>query len=101
MVDLVGVGLNATDTLIHVSSFPLSGSKVEYEAETIMPGGQVATTVIACQKMRAALADVAFPLHYRQELDRADALVAHLLLKLGKVYSASGWHFLFIYRERW
>ena len=48
-VDLVGVGLNATDTLIHVSSFPLSGSKVEYEAETIMPGGQVATTVIACQ----------------------------------------------------
>src|ERR1700761_1229696 len=48
-VDLVGVGLNATDTLIHVSTFPLSGSKVEYEAETIMPGGQVATTVVACQ----------------------------------------------------
>jgi sugar/nucleoside kinase (ribokinase family) len=47
--DLVGVGLNATDTLIHVSSFPQSGSKVEYEAETVMPGGQVATTVIACQ----------------------------------------------------
>jgi len=49
LVDLVGVGLNATDTLIHVSSFPLSGSKIEYEAETIMPGGQVATAVIACQ----------------------------------------------------
>jgi sugar/nucleoside kinase (ribokinase family) len=48
-VDLVGVGLNATDTLIHVSSFPLSGSKIEYEAETVMPGGQVASTVIACQ----------------------------------------------------
>ncbi len=48
-VDLVGVGLNATDTLIHVSTFPLSGSKIEYEAETVMPGGQVATTVIACQ----------------------------------------------------
>ena len=48
-VDLVGVGLNATDTLIHVSTFPLSGSKIEYEAETIMPGGQVATTVVACQ----------------------------------------------------
>lgn len=48
-VDVVGLGLNATDTLIHVSSFPLSGSKVEYEAETIMPGGQVASTVIACQ----------------------------------------------------
>ena len=48
-VDLVGVGLNATDTLIHVSSFPECGSKVEYEAETIMLGGQVASTVIACQ----------------------------------------------------
>ncbi len=48
-IDLVGVGLNATDTLIHVSSFPQCGSKVEYEAETVMPGGQVATTVIACQ----------------------------------------------------
>lgn len=49
LVDLVGVGLNATDTLIHVSSFPQCGSKVEYEAETVMPGGQVATTVMACQ----------------------------------------------------
>ena len=48
-VDLVGVGLNATDTVIHVSTFPQCGSKVEYEAETIMPGGQVATTVVACQ----------------------------------------------------
>ena len=48
-VDLVGVGLNATDTVIHVSSFPECGSKVEYEAEHIMLGGQVASTVIACQ----------------------------------------------------
>ncbi len=48
-IDLVGVGLNATDTVIHVSSFPECGSKVEYEAETIMLGGQVASTVIACQ----------------------------------------------------
>jgi sulfofructose kinase len=48
-VDLVGVGLNATDTVIHVSSFPLRGSKVEYEAEHIMLGGQVASTVVACQ----------------------------------------------------
>ena len=47
--DLVGVGLNATDTVIHVSSFPECGSKVEYEAEHIWPGGQVATTVVACQ----------------------------------------------------
>ena len=48
-VDLVGVGLNATDTLIPLADFPVCGSKVEYRAETVMPGGQVATTVVACQ----------------------------------------------------
>jgi sulfofructose kinase len=48
-VDLVGVGLNATDTLIPLSTFPVCGSKVEYRDETVMPGGQVATAVVACQ----------------------------------------------------
>jgi sulfofructose kinase len=49
-VDLVGVGLNATDTLIPVPHFPASGSKVEIRSATILPGGQVATAVIACQQ---------------------------------------------------
>jgi sulfofructose kinase len=49
MVDLVGVGLNATDTLIPLASFPARGSKVEYTNASVMPGGQAATTVIACQ----------------------------------------------------
>jgi sugar/nucleoside kinase (ribokinase family) len=48
-VDLVGVGLNATDTLIPLASYPVRGSKVEYRAATVMPGGQVATTMVACQ----------------------------------------------------
>lgn len=48
-VDLVGVGLNATDTIIQLSEFPECGSKTEYEGELIMPGGQVASTVVACQ----------------------------------------------------
>ena len=48
-VDLVGVGLNATDTLIPLAEFPLCGSKVEYRHETVMPGGQVASAVVACQ----------------------------------------------------
>jgi sugar/nucleoside kinase (ribokinase family) len=48
-VDLVGVGLNATDTLIPVPQFPERGSKLEYSSATVMPGGQVATTVVACQ----------------------------------------------------
>jgi sugar/nucleoside kinase (ribokinase family) len=47
--DLVGVGLNATDTIIPLADFPVCGSKVEYTAETIMPGGQVASAVVACQ----------------------------------------------------
>jgi sulfofructose kinase len=48
-VDLVGVGLNATDTLVSISEFPAPGSKVEYHSQTILPGGQVASTVAACQ----------------------------------------------------
>ena len=49
-VDLVGVGLNATDTVIPLSRFPSPGSKVEFGAAKILPGGQTATTVVACQQ---------------------------------------------------
>jgi sulfofructose kinase len=48
-VDVVGVGLNATDTILQLSEFPECGSKVEYDSERVMPGGQVASTVVACQ----------------------------------------------------
>lgn len=48
-VDLVGVGLNATDTLIHLEKLPERGSKMVYTSETVLPGGQVASTVVACQ----------------------------------------------------
>lgn len=48
-VDLVGVGLNAIDTLIPLTNFPARGSKTEYTESQILPGGQAATTVIACQ----------------------------------------------------
>jgi len=47
-VDLVGVGLNATDTLIQLDTYPVAGSKVEYQAQSVLPGGQAATTVVAC-----------------------------------------------------
>ncbi len=49
MVDLVGVGLNATDTVIPVVDFPVRGSKVEFRQSSVLPGGQVATTVVACR----------------------------------------------------
>jgi len=48
-VDLVGVGLNAIDTVIPLSNYPVRGSKVEYPTASVLPGGQVATTVVACQ----------------------------------------------------
>jgi len=48
MVDMVGVGLNATDTLIPLANYPARGSKVEYKNALVMPGGQAATTVVAC-----------------------------------------------------
>ncbi len=49
-VDLVGVGLNATDLIIPVAEYPRRGSKTEYQGGSMLPGGQVATTVIACQQ---------------------------------------------------
>jgi sulfofructose kinase len=49
MVDLVGVGLNATDIVIPLATHPAQGSKVEYRTSTRLPGGQVASTVVACQ----------------------------------------------------
>lgn len=48
-IDIVGVGLNATDTLIPVSRYPVSGSKVEVRPPSILPGGQVASAMVACQ----------------------------------------------------
>jgi len=48
-VDLVGVGLNATDTLIPLANYPDRGSKTEYRSVSVMPGGQTASAVVACQ----------------------------------------------------
>ncbi|MGC2181899.1 MAG: PfkB family carbohydrate kinase, partial [Terriglobales bacterium] len=48
-VDLVGVGLNATDMLIRLPHYPALGSKVEFRSADVLPGGQVASAVAACQ----------------------------------------------------
>jgi sulfofructose kinase len=48
--DVVGVGLNATDTLIPVPHFPERGSKVEIHSANPFLGGQVASTMAACQQ---------------------------------------------------
>src|SRR6266478_2860255 len=49
-LDVVGVGLNATDTFIPVAHYPARGSKVEFRLANVLPGGQVATAMIACQQ---------------------------------------------------
>lgn len=46
--DVVGVGLNATDTLILLPQFPAYGGKVPFQREVISPGGQVASAMVTC-----------------------------------------------------
>jgi sugar/nucleoside kinase (ribokinase family) len=49
-VDVVGVGLNATDTIIRLPRFPEFNSKVEILSVEVHPGGQVASAMVACQR---------------------------------------------------
>jgi sugar/nucleoside kinase (ribokinase family) len=49
-VDVVGVGLNATDTIIQLPHFPAAESKMKITSSTVLPGGQVASAIVACQK---------------------------------------------------
>jgi sulfofructose kinase len=48
MVDVAGVGLNATDTIIRLPHFPAFNSKVEFRSSDVLPGGQVASSMVAC-----------------------------------------------------
>ena len=49
--DVVGVGLNATDTLILLPHFPAYGGKVPFLREILSPGGQVASALVTCAKL--------------------------------------------------
>jgi sulfofructose kinase len=52
--DVVGVGLNATDTLILLPHFPAYGGKVPFLREMLSPGGQVASALVTCAKLGLA-----------------------------------------------
>lgn len=87
-VDVVGVGLNATDTLIPVEHYPKRGSKVEFRAAKVLPGGQTATAMVACQRwgLRTRYVgkigdDAAGALHHA-EFERA-GVEAHLFTTKG------------------
>lgn len=50
-VDVVGLGLNATDTVLTVREFPALGGKERIASLTRQPGGQVATALVTCQRL--------------------------------------------------
>jgi len=77
--------LNATDTLIPLPEYPARGSKVAFRDAHILPGGQVATAIAACQQWGLSTRyvgkvgdDHAGRLH-RDEFDRL-GVEAHLLI---------------------
>jgi Sugar kinases, ribokinase family len=49
--DVVGIGLNATDTLILVPTFPAYAGKVRFIQEILSPGGQVASAMVTCAEL--------------------------------------------------
>src|SRR5487761_1862286 len=49
-VDVVGPGMNATDTLILVPHFPAFDSKIQFISAETKAGGQIATAMVACRR---------------------------------------------------
>jgi sulfofructose kinase len=49
--DVVGLGLNATDTVIQVRDFPALGGKERIASISRQAGGQVATALVTCQRL--------------------------------------------------
>jgi len=50
-VDVVGLGLNATDTVMMVREFPALGGKERVMASSVQAGGQVATAMVTCRRL--------------------------------------------------
>src|SRR3981189_89410 len=51
MFDVVGIGLNATDTLLLLPKFPAYAGKVPFAEEILSPGGQVASAMVTCANL--------------------------------------------------
>jgi sulfofructose kinase len=51
LFDVLGIGLNATDTLILLNEFPPYAGKIPFQGEMLSPGGQVATAVVSCARL--------------------------------------------------
>lgn len=83
-VDVVGVGLNATDTILRLPHFPAFSSKVEILSTDLRAGGQVASAMTACRRwgLRARyvgkVGDDWAADFQQQQLD-ADGVESHLI----------------------
>ena len=49
--DVLGIGLNATDTVILLDRFPAYAGKVPFTREFVSVGGQVASAMVACARL--------------------------------------------------
>lgn len=49
--DVVGIGENATDTVIVVPKFPPYAGKTTFGKEMLSPGGQVASAIVTCRRL--------------------------------------------------
>jgi sulfofructose kinase len=49
--DIVGLGQNSVDYVASTSSFPVPNSKARLERFAVLPGGQVATAMVACARL--------------------------------------------------
>src|SRR5262245_54089828 len=49
--DVVGLGLNAMDTICVVPRFPTPNSKIHLRQVRVEPGGQVATALATCTRL--------------------------------------------------
>jgi sulfofructose kinase len=49
--DVLGIGLNATDTLLLLREFPPYAGKIPFTEEILSPGGQVATAIVSCARL--------------------------------------------------
>src|SRR5207248_6240152 len=50
-VDVVGLGLNAMDTICVVPAFPRPNTKIAMRQVRVEPGGQVATALTTCARL--------------------------------------------------
>src|SRR5690348_7175709 len=84
-VDICGVGLNATDVILELPRFPAANSKLSCNSVNVLPGGQVASALVACRQwgMSARYVgsvgdDVASEIHEREfRINRVEAHLIH------------------------